>query len=98
MASPFLARSAGPSHGGCGRLPVLAFIELAQNIVHYSADCLSDPAAVTDEVRYGTLKVIQTPIGFTLTCTNPVTRSAADRLEAKLSLLVKMSLLPPSWA
>jgi len=71
---------------------ISAFIELAQNIVHYSADCLSDPGAVADEVRFGTLKVVKTPIGFTLTCANPVTRTAAGRLEAKLSLLVKMSL------
>jgi hypothetical protein len=71
---------------------ISAFIELAQNIVHYSADCLTDPAAVTDEVRFGALKVVQTPIGFTLTCANPVTREAAERLEAKLSVLVRMSL------
>jgi hypothetical protein len=71
---------------------ISAFIELAQNIVHYSADCLTDPDAVTDEVRFGKLKVVQTPIGFTLTCCNPVTRAVAERLEAKLRLLVKMSL------
>lgn len=71
---------------------ISAFIELAQNIVHYSADCLTHPDAVVDEVRYGTLKVIKTPTGFTLICANPVTRAAAERLEAKLSLLVKMSL------
>ena len=75
------------------RRVISAFIELGQNIVHYSADCLTDPKAETDEVRFGTLRVtLSQSGGFTLTCVNPVTRAAADRLQAKLSVLVQMSL------
>jgi Family of unknown function (DUF6272) len=67
-----------------------AFIELAQNIVHYSADGLTDPQATADQVRVGTLRAMRTSAGVMLTCANPVTRAAAERLEAKMSALATM--------
>jgi Family of unknown function (DUF6272) len=69
-----------------------AFIELGQNIVHYSAEMLTAADAETDEVRFGSLKVEEIDDRFTLTCSNPVTKAGYERLEKKLSVLVTMSL------
>jgi hypothetical protein len=67
------------------------FIEMAQNIVHYSADALTDAAATTDEVRAGTILIAETGGGLRLTCSNPVDRKTYERLDTKLSVLSKMS-------
>ncbi|PTS90443.1 MULTISPECIES: SiaB family protein kinase [unclassified Caulobacter] len=69
-----------------------AFIEMAQNIVHYSAESLTDPNAKTDEVRFGTLAIAQTDLGIRLTCSNPVDTGTAQRLDSKLAVLSQMSL------
>src|ERR1700741_4358300 len=64
-----------------------AFIEMAQNIVHYSADAMTDAGALDDEVRFGAIRIAQgeaapgeARIGevgagaasIALTCSNPV--------------------------
>ena len=69
-----------------------AFIEMAQNIVHYSADVLTDASAVVDEVRWGTLSVAATDEGMQLVCANPVDARVQSRLEPKLAVLCQMSL------
>ena len=69
-----------------------SFIELGQNIVHYSAECLTDIDAKDDEVRFGALKIEELDGKFVLTCSNPTTASGYERLERKLSVLVNMSL------
>lgn len=70
-----------------------AFIEMGQNIVHYSADCLTDPGQALDEVRFGSLTVAHVRGGrFTVACTNPVDRSTAQRLKPKVELISRMSL------
>lgn len=69
-----------------------AFIEMAQNIVHYSAETLTDPNATTDEVRFGALSIAQTDLGIRLTCANPVDVATAERLDSKLAILSNMSL------
>lgn len=69
-----------------------AFIEMAQNIVHYSADTLTDPAQTVDEMRYGALCIARHDGGFALTCANPVNETVARRLGDKLGLLSRLSL------
>ena len=67
------------------------FIEMAQNIVHYSAEALTSADAVTDEVRAGTICIAVTGAGIRLTCSNPVDRKTYERLDAKLAVLSRMS-------
>ena len=67
------------------------FIEMAQNIIHYSAESLTDAAASTDEVRAGTICIASTAAGIRLTCANPVDRKTYERLDAKLAVLSRMS-------
>jgi hypothetical protein len=69
-----------------------AFIEMAQNIVHYSADTLSDVEAADDEVRFGTILIAQGPGGIVLTCANPVDRRTYERLDPKLRVISQMNL------
>src|SRR6185437_7991122 len=69
-----------------------AFIEMAQNIVHYSADRLTEADAETDEVRFGTILIAQTEEGVALTCSNPVDRATYLRLDPKLDAISRMNL------
>jgi hypothetical protein len=67
------------------------FIEMAQNIVHYSAEAQTAADAVTDEVRAGTILIASSEMGIRLTCSNPVDRATYERLDVKLAMLSKMS-------
>lgn len=69
-----------------------AFIEMAQNIVHYSAETLTDPQATTDEVRFGMISIAKTDEGIRLTCANPIDGETAERMRPKLDMLSQMSL------
>ena len=56
------------------------FIEMAQNIVHYSADALTSPTQRDNEVRHGAVCIRREPDGgFLLLCANPVEARIADR-------------------
>jgi hypothetical protein len=69
-----------------------AFIEMAQNIVHYSADRLTAADISTDEVRFGTIMIAKTPDGVALSCANPVDRQTYLRLDPKLEAISRMNL------
>jgi hypothetical protein len=69
-----------------------AFIEMAQNIVHYSADAQTEAGANDDEVRFGTILIAQGPDGIVLTCSNPVDRRTYERLDPKLRVISQMNL------
>ena len=69
-----------------------AFIEMAQNIVHYSADALTEADAIHDEVRFGTILIAQAEEGIVLTCSNPVDRKTFERLDPKLQVISQMNL------
>ena len=71
---------------------ISAFIEMGQNIVHYSAESLTDPDANTDEVRFGMIQISFYEGVFSLMCANPVLDTAADRLQEKLRVLSSMSM------
>jgi hypothetical protein len=69
-----------------------AFIEMAQNIVHYSADRATSADAVVDEIRFGTILIARTDAGVRLSCSNPVDRETYRRLGPKLAAISQMSL------
>lgn len=67
-------------------------IEMGQNIVHYSADCLTDPDQMAEESRFGSITVACRERRFLVSCANPIEASACERLEPKLALVSRMSL------
>jgi hypothetical protein len=69
-----------------------ALIEMGQNIVHYSADCLTDPNQTTDEVRFGSITIVRRRGQFVVSCSNPIARESCERLEPRLELISRMSL------
>jgi hypothetical protein len=69
-----------------------AFVEMAQNIVHYSADRLTAADAVDDEIRFGTIVIARTEEGIVLSCSNPVDRETHRRLDPKLEAISRMNL------
>ena len=69
-----------------------AFIEMAQNIVHYSAESLAENEEGNDEICYGTLCITCSDGGYRVNCSNPVSMEVFERLDRKLSVLSKMTL------
>ncbi|WP_295521907.1 SiaB family protein kinase [uncultured Pseudacidovorax sp.] len=70
-----------------------SFVEMAQNIIHYSADALTPPHQEDRELRHGSVCIRREPDGrFLLLCANPVEPQAADELRAKLEVLRSMTL------
>lgn len=67
-------------------------IEMGQNIVHYSADCLTDPSQTSEEIRFGSITVAYRDGRFQVSCANPIEAAACARLEPKLELVSRMSL------
>jgi hypothetical protein len=69
------------------------FIEMAQNIVHYSADALTSPTQREGEVRHGAVCIRRESDGsFLLLCANPVEARIAEELRGKLEALRSMTL------
>ena len=71
---------------------VSSFIEIAQNIVHYSADTATDIHADDDEFRFGTLCISASGENFNVMCANPVLAATEQNLGRKLELLKQMSM------
>ncbi len=70
-----------------------SFVEMAQNIIHYSADALTPPSQDNGELRHGSVCILRENDGsFLLLCANPVAPSVADELRVKLDALHKMTL------
>jgi hypothetical protein len=69
-----------------------SFIEIAQNVVHYSADAATDPQADNNEARFGTVCIAARGDRFHIRCANPVRATERDRLARKLSLLRDMDM------
>jgi hypothetical protein len=67
-------------------------IEMGQNIVHYSADCLTDPKQTSEEIRFGSITVSHNGGRFRVSCANPIAAAACARLEPKLEQVSRMSL------
>lgn len=70
-----------------------SFIEMAQNIIHYSADTLAPPSGTEGELRHGSVCIRQESDGrFLLLCANPIEPRMADELRLKLEKLRSMTL------
>jgi hypothetical protein len=69
-----------------------SFVEMAQNIIHYSAD--SYPGAGQEEhaMRHGSVCISTQDDRFYLHCANPVQVEVADRLREKLEHLRTMTI------
>ncbi|MHC8358656.1 SiaB family protein kinase [Pseudomonas sp. LB3P81] len=69
-----------------------SFIELSQNIIHYSSDSLQ--AAVSDQsvLRQGAVCISKDGEHHLMFCANPVATTDVDRLREKLEPLRNMSL------
>lgn len=85
-----LARSKASS--ATQRRLLSAFIELSQNVIHYSGDAATDESEDVDEMRFGTLCITEVGEHFGIMCANPIRAANAERLEKKLLILRDMTL------
>lgn len=70
-----------------------SFVEMAQNIVHYSADSLTRTGDEDGELRHGSVCIKQEGDGrFLLLCANAIERRMVDELRPKLDALHSMTL------
>jgi hypothetical protein len=70
-----------------------SFVEMAQNIIHYSADSLTPSAVDNGELRHGSVCIRREMDGsFLLLCANPIKPSMAEDLRQKLNALRSMTL------
>ncbi|MDA3876928.1 MAG: SiaB family protein kinase [Halothiobacillus sp.] len=67
------------------------FIEMAQNIVHYSSDSLTPPEQTNLEMRAGSVLVTHVDNAFLILCANPVSQAFAEQLTPQLEPLRVMS-------
>jgi hypothetical protein len=77
---------------GARRRLFSVFVELTQNVVHYSADALTAESAAEHEVRRGALWVGGSDGRYVVVCANPVQRSRQPRVRERLEALRHMSL------
>lgn len=70
-----------------------AFIEMTQNIIHYSVDAYThdDTPTFNNEIRHGSIYISTEDGRYHLHCANPVHRDVADQLRAKLEHLHSLS-------
>ncbi|MBV8122679.1 MAG: SiaB family protein kinase [Burkholderiaceae bacterium] len=68
-----------------------SFVEMAQNIIHYSVDALTPPSLRNGELRHGSVCIIEHQGRHLLLCANPIETSVAEDLRVKLETLHGMS-------
>jgi hypothetical protein len=70
-----------------------SFVEMAQNIIHYSADSLTPASQNDGELRHGSVCIRREDDGsFLLLCANPIEPLMAQDLQGKLDALRCMTL------
>ncbi|KTT14548.1 SiaB family protein kinase [Pseudacidovorax intermedius] len=70
-----------------------SFVEMAQNIIHYSADALTPPHQDERELRHGSVCIRREDDGrFLLLCANRVEPEVAGDLRGKLEQLRSMTM------
>lgn len=69
-----------------------SFVEMAQNIVHYSSDALTPASQDERELRHGSVCIIEGEGCHLLLCANPVESTVAEALRQKLEGLRQMTL------
>lgn len=69
-----------------------SFIEMAQNIIHYSSDTLTPSSQDDGELRHGWVCIQRGEDGrFLILCANPIEPRIGDELRAKLDALRSMA-------
>ena len=68
------------------------FVEMAQNIIHYSSDALTPQTQIDHEMRHGSVCIGKNQDRYYLLCANRVARADVDGLRQKLDPLRTMTL------
>ncbi len=68
------------------------FVEMAQNIIHYSADALTPATQAEGELRHGCVCIGEKDGHYRLICANPVRTEIAEGLRERLEPLRTMTL------
>ncbi|MBV8037117.1 SiaB family protein kinase [Roseateles sp.] len=70
-----------------------SFVEMAQNIIHYSADSLTPPEQDQHELRHGSVCIgVDAEGRHFLLCANPIAIDQAEALEVRLATLRAMTM------
>lgn len=69
-----------------------SFIEMAQNIIHYSADSLTPSSQDNHELRHGSVCISEREGQYLLQCANPIDATVAEGLRERLQSLRSMTL------
>jgi hypothetical protein len=69
-----------------------SFIEMAQNIIHYSVDSLTPGDQENHEIRHGSVCISEKDGQYILLCANPIDTKAADDLRERLESLRGMTM------
>ncbi|WP_429298480.1 SiaB family protein kinase [Paraburkholderia sp. GAS199] len=69
-----------------------SFIELSQNIVHYSADALVEKGEASGAIREGAVCITNDGERHLMLCVNPVATADVDNLRERLEPLRNMSI------
>lgn len=69
-----------------------AFVEMSQNIIHYSADALTPEGQTENEVRRGSVCIGVSGDNYFLLSANPVATAAVAKIEARLEPLRSMTI------
>jgi len=69
-----------------------SFIEMAQNIVHYSADSYAGEGHTAPSMRHGAVFISLTGDRYYLYCANPVNADVAEKLREKLEHLRSLTI------
>jgi hypothetical protein len=69
-----------------------SFIEMAQNIIHYSSDALTPQSQIERELRHGSVCISERNGHYLLLCANPVDVQVAEGLRERLETLRNMTL------
>jgi len=69
-----------------------SFVEMAQNIIHYSADALTPDRQDDRELRHGSVCISERDGQYLLLCANPIDIEIAEGLRQKLETLRSMTM------
>lgn len=69
-----------------------SFVEMAQNIVHYSADSYEKAGQAGAEMRHGSVCITSKDDRYYLHCANPILADVAERLREKLEHLHTLTI------
>jgi hypothetical protein len=67
-----------------------AFIEVSQNIVHYSHESLTGADVDEGEIRFGTIEITEAGGEFSISSSNPVSEAEARRLHERIGALAEL--------